>query len=353
MSNESRTSPSSISLDQLIALNDEIIALTRAGVPLDKGLIHLGSDLPGQLGRFATSLGYRLEAGENLSHVLSSSNASLPKTYLAVIEAGLRSGNLPSALEGIASSARRTAGLRKNILSATAYPLLILTVAYFLFLLSITRILPVMADAYADLTAYDAWILRQFQSLGANADAWWPLPLLGIYLLFAVWWYRSSRAETYQTTGWIPTMARLRSANRIAVFSDMLALMVKQDIPLHEAVRLSGQAAGGRGLQAATQEMSDRLASGTIRSAALPKNIPPLLGWTIVSGMPQAALSSTLDKLASGYQRKARQISNAITTYLPIFLSAGIGGSVVIAYALLILGPFVGLLYRASHPFTH
>ena len=45
-----------ITLDQLIALNDEIAALVRAGVPLDRGLRSLGEDLPGRLGRFARQL---------------------------------------------------------------------------------------------------------------------------------------------------------------------------------------------------------------------------------------------------------------------------------------------------------
>ena len=52
------TSPSSkpvITLDQLVALNDEIAALVRAGVPLDRGLRSLGEDLPGRLGRFASN----------------------------------------------------------------------------------------------------------------------------------------------------------------------------------------------------------------------------------------------------------------------------------------------------------
>ena len=39
-------SPQQVTLDQLIALNDEIAALARAGVPLDQGLLHLGRDLP-------------------------------------------------------------------------------------------------------------------------------------------------------------------------------------------------------------------------------------------------------------------------------------------------------------------
>ena len=49
-SSECETDCACVSLDDLIALNDEIIALIRAGVPLERGLAGLADDLPGRLG---------------------------------------------------------------------------------------------------------------------------------------------------------------------------------------------------------------------------------------------------------------------------------------------------------------
>ena len=67
-----------ITLDELVALNDEIIALVRAGVPLDRGLVSLGTDLPGRLGTLADTLGRRLESGESLAEMLEDSGDGLP-----------------------------------------------------------------------------------------------------------------------------------------------------------------------------------------------------------------------------------------------------------------------------------
>ena len=52
----SQPAPSALSLDNLIALSDEIAALARAGVPLERGLAELGREMPGRLGRFAAEL---------------------------------------------------------------------------------------------------------------------------------------------------------------------------------------------------------------------------------------------------------------------------------------------------------
>src|SRR4051794_24696798 len=52
-----------VTLDHLIALNDEIVALTRAGGPIEPGVLDLGSGVPGKLGRIAPALGARLGGG--------------------------------------------------------------------------------------------------------------------------------------------------------------------------------------------------------------------------------------------------------------------------------------------------
>ncbi len=46
----------SLSLNDLIALNDEVVALSRAGVPLGRGLLGFGADIRGKLGAVATAL---------------------------------------------------------------------------------------------------------------------------------------------------------------------------------------------------------------------------------------------------------------------------------------------------------
>ena len=40
-----------ITVDELVALNEEIAALVRAGVPLERGLLRAGGELPGGLRR--------------------------------------------------------------------------------------------------------------------------------------------------------------------------------------------------------------------------------------------------------------------------------------------------------------
>src|SRR3954466_9501814 len=108
------SSSAGISIEHLIALNDEIAALARAGMPLERGLMGVGGDLPGRLGRIASAIGRRMESGQTLPEALEAEGPAVPATYRAVVEAGLKSGRLAEALEGLATFARNYVELRKS-----------------------------------------------------------------------------------------------------------------------------------------------------------------------------------------------------------------------------------------------
>src|SRR5437868_6192649 len=104
--------PGSIAMDQLLALNEEIAALVRAGIPLDRGLLEAGQDVRGRLGRIASALGRRVGRGESLVEALEGERQAIPPLYRAVVEAGTRAGRLPVALEGMARYVRGYAEAR-------------------------------------------------------------------------------------------------------------------------------------------------------------------------------------------------------------------------------------------------
>ena len=92
--------PRSVSLDDLIALNDEVAALARAGLPIELGLSGLADSTGGPLGDLTRRLRDRLASGESLAEAFRAEGKMLPPSYRALVEAGMRSGRLSEALEG-------------------------------------------------------------------------------------------------------------------------------------------------------------------------------------------------------------------------------------------------------------
>src|SRR5437763_5074786 len=148
-----------VTLEQLTALSEEIGALARAGVPLDRGLRELAVDMPGRLGKLADEMGGRLEEGRRLDEVVADLGATLPPAYRAVIEAGVKAGRLPAAMEDISQTARRIGQLRNSIYVSLLYPLVVLTVAWGLSIFMLTRLGPVLSRMLVTFNVAGPWIV--------------------------------------------------------------------------------------------------------------------------------------------------------------------------------------------------
>ena len=93
--------------------------------------------------------------------------------------AGVRSGQLAVALEGLSQTGRRIGEMRRAVGTALIYPLVVAAIAYGLFLLTLVKLAPLMLHAFEDLTSSSEPLLAKMVWLGQTADSWavWP-PLL-------------------------------------------------------------------------------------------------------------------------------------------------------------------------------
>lgn len=348
--------PRSISLDDFVALNDEIAALARAGVPLGKGLLELGSDLPGRLGRLATEVGRRLEQGESLEQVVAKSPDLFPPAYRAIVAAGIRVGSLPAALERISQSARQTTQTRVSFILALLYPIAILALAYVLLLFWLSKIVPVMATVFADIDPRTMPIWNAALAVREQMGWWGPL----VPLLVAAWWlsfwWRCSRAAAgvelhpLLSLGSIGRLMAMRRAGRLAAFAETLAALVEYGIPLPDAMVLSAETTADRHLVSAAQQAAERLVRGEpIASAA---GLPPTLAWALTSGQFQADLPQILRRMAAIYRDESARLADWLQTARPLVLTALVGGSVVSLLALVHWGPFILILHRLAEAQT-
>ena len=135
-----------LTLDELVAWNDELAALVRAGLPLEEGLINLGSEYSGRLGRLVRQLGNRL------ADLMADRSLGFPPLWQALVVAGLRSGRLDAVLASLANSGRCLASLRQAFGLALLYPVIVVITAYAAWLLLVVHLAPIWADAFVDLT---------------------------------------------------------------------------------------------------------------------------------------------------------------------------------------------------------
>ena len=360
MSEGERVSPpaGAITIDQLLALNDEITALIRAGVPLERGLIVAGRDLRGRLGRIASALSQRLARGESLPQALDGEDRSIPPLYRAVVEAGAQSGRLPIALEGLARYVRGYADARSAIGLALWYPLLVVSLAYALFLGMLTLVGDKMVPT-ADLLGLGAtspfhWLAWLYESM----PYWWPVgPILLLVLLIA--WVRSGSASRFQagTRSWLcifPWMRSILANYETANFSELLGLLLEHRVPYPRAIVLAADSTGDARLSRGARQLAEAISRGESAASALGridrKTFLPMMRWVLATGQEQGSLVAALHNLAGVYRTRARYQADKLSVFLPTILMIAIGASATLAYGLALFIPLSNMLRELAVP---
>ncbi|MGQ9574733.1 MAG: type II secretion system F family protein [Thermoguttaceae bacterium] len=341
-----------IGLDQLIALNEEIAALVRLGVPLELGLERLGEEMPGASGKAAAWLAQRLREGQTLDQVLAQEPEVFPPVYRAVVEAGLKAGRLSAALESLAVCASRLADTRRMVGAAFIYPILVLLVAWGLFIVFTVVMAPAFLAMFQELRVPGQGLLETLAGWGQLAWYWGPAVPVLVLLAATIWWSTSGRPALVQPRaagwllGWLPWTRRMLREAQVASFAEVLALLVEHRVPLPEAVTLAGQAVGQRQWELAAHQIADSLRRGQPLSAAEPATarLPPLLRWQLLSGQSRGTLWAALRHAADAYHERARHQAEKARVFLPILVTLAIGGGVVALYAALVFGCWFAIL---------
>lgn len=328
--------------DDLIALNDELASLVRAGVPLEGTLGGVGRDLPGRLGKATRELAAKVERGTSLPQAMDQMRGVFPPLYRAAVEAGLRAGRLSVVLEDLARSARRMAELRRVMVLAAIYPLILLFVAFSLLTFFLKKVLPnftLLHDGHPPAS------VRALVRLREIIGSWDPAALIVVLVVLALVCIQLLRKFGLHQR--LPIVGRMLRDARLASFSETLSLLVRHDVPLAEAMPLAAEATGDRSISQAAEQFSGQLRQGASPSALIgssPQGLPQFLVWLIATGHRRETLASLLEHAAETYRRHSLRRADWLRFYLPALATAVIGGVTVLLYTLTLFVPLTDLL---------
>lgn len=344
-----------VTTDELVALSEEIAALARAGLPLDVGLGVFRGRLPRRLSNAATEISERLQRGESLSQALSAVRSPLSPLLIAVVEAGVRAGRLPAALEELASVARMRADLKRQTRFALIYPLSVLVLALGVTALLIGAVLPKIASFFhglrlpVDPLAARAIDETQSRWLLAALLAAAILSFLSFWLLPSLqnWIWRRSGIRTRR----MPVYGQLVSDAQTSYFAGVLAILLDHGAPLPESIRLAGQASGNRALRSESERAAERLERGDslVNSVAELRRLPAAFNWTLVAGQALGRLPSSVRQAAESYRQRATMRAENIRLFVPVALVVLLAGGATFLAVMTLFYPWATMLRELSN----
>src|SRR5262249_26693407 len=175
----------------------------------------------------------RMRSGASLAEALRAEERRVPAAYRTVVEAGLRAGKLPAALEALSNYARELVELRRRITVALLYPLIVASLAYFLFVVVISNLIERFRETYEVFQIPIHWPLSMALAIAETAVRWWWVPPLCLGIV-VVWWMATGGAHILSFNGparplaWLPGVGWISRGFRLAKLCDLLPFLVRQ-----------------------------------------------------------------------------------------------------------------------------
>ncbi|MCL6502334.1 MAG: type II secretion system F family protein [Pirellulales bacterium] len=346
----------SVRWEDLAVLNQELAALARAGLPLDRGLARAANDLGGRAGALGRRISERLAQGATLSQALEAEAAVVPPLYRAVVAAGERTGELAAALLRVAELSARLRALRANVGLALVYPLLVCFFAAGAWTIWSQWVFSAQREAAEDFGVPLPALLAAWQHILATVHGVVPLPVFPSLLLVAVvaWWYASGRTSLVTSRGaakalaWVPWAGSVVRWSQQAVLAEMLLLLLEHGVPADEALPLAAEAAGGGPLADGAKQLAAQFRQGKLPRQHALASLPALDAWLLALPHGHAAALRLLRSAAQRYHRRAEARLLLARVALPCFLLICFLWPLVMAYAASVFLPTIRLIEKVG-----
>tara|TARA_Y100000758_G_scaffold278366_1_gene224235 strand:+ start:273 stop:1367 length:1095 start_codon:yes stop_codon:yes gene_type:complete len=355
---------SRLSLEEIAFLNDEICALVRAGLPLPLGLKSAAGGLRKQVAGVVDSLADHIASGHSLDEAIDLQRDAFPPVYRALVTAGLKTGRLDQALASLSSFSRSLEQLRQKIGLALFYPTLLLLIAWGLWTTFLVTLFPKYDSVLLDFGAGHGPMQSAMRTVATTVPLWFPLLPLAVLVAGASWWMSQKWLLQSQSEGvpWHPGRISAALIRRLpwigpilmnfhrANFTELLALMLKHDVPLSVAVPLAIDGSGDPKLSANRAEIISGIQNGVPLGEVLDKSeaMTPFLHWMIQAAEARSPLHATMAQATTILRRRAMFQVEWFQLAFPVLILAIVGGGTVLIYCLSLFLPVIDLLDSLS-----
>lgn len=304
---------------QLALLTRQLSTLVAAGLPIADALAALAEGSEGRLRSQVMALRARVLEGAPLAAALGEFPETFPQMFRASVAAGEQAGKLEQVLARLADHAERRDALKRRVLAALAYPVLLSLVAIAVVAGLMVYVVPNVIDVFVQFDRDLPWVTRLLIGMSALLQDYGGWLLLALVLLGAgfVLLLRQPRLKARWQALLLrtPVLGRLLRALDTARFARTLALLTASAVPLLDALQIAAQVVERLPLRQALAQVALRVREGQGFAAALAetRQFPAVFVRLAASGERAGRLDALLFE-AADFQERELDTALAVTT---------------------------------------
>jgi general secretion pathway protein F len=334
-------------------LYSQLADLLRADVPVLRALeILTRSTTNRRLSALVAAVRDNVAAGQPLAESMAQHGEVFTPLHVAMIRAGERAGFLEDVLTNLADLVERQDELKGKVMGAMAYPVILATVGVVIVSIVLTVLVPMFRPLFEGMP-----VPLPTQLLFALSDAIraaWPLVLLTLVLVVGGGW--GFLVSEYGRRAWdrwrlkIPVVGRAIRLMAITRFCRVLGMMIKNGVPLLQALAISKDATGSLALADSIEAAAENVRAG--ETLAEPLKASGYFPAEILEMVAVAEESNQLEKTLLGIadtveRRTNRQVDLAVRLIEPLILvvmASGIG-----FFGVALVYPIFGMANAMKH----
>jgi type IV pilus assembly protein PilC len=318
----------SVNVREFLVFNQELATLLKAGMPLVQSLDLLKRRVTAPAFRAVlTDIHEKVRSGTALSDAFAAHGDLFSRVYVASLLAGERSGNLDAVLRRYVEYTKIISTLKRKIVSAMAYPIILISLATVLVSIIVLKVIPAFTDFYASFGA-DLPLLTRI-IVGASEfmrqQFFLIVAAIAIVVVAIMGWIRrpGQQARFDHLVLGLPFVGHVARKFATTQMARTLATLLGGGLPLVNALDIAANSVGNQFMAEQLGIVSARVREGESFAAALEARgvFPDVAVKMAEVGESTGALQEMLNTVADFYDEEiATNLERFITLVEPVLL---------------------------------
>jgi type IV pilus assembly protein PilC len=342
-----------VSSKALCTFTRQFSTLQDAGLPVLRSLKILERQMkPGVLKNALIDVVDDVESGSTLSEAFSKHPKCFDRLYVNMVKAGEAGGALEVILQRLADFKEKAQSLKRKIIGAMVYPVVVIMVAIAILMFIMIAIIPKFKKIFDDFKLQLPDITRALISTSQwFVQYWYLVPLIPVAFFLLIKLIRLTKSGAFAVDRvklWIPIAGKLIEKSIVARTMRTLGTLVGSGVPILEALSIVRETCTNMVFERCFQRVYESIREGDTIAQPLKESrlVDDMVVNMIDVGEETGDLDTMLYKIADFYDEEVDTLVKSLISLLEPIMIVFLGfiiGAIVIALFLPLIKLLEGL----------
>lgn len=322
----------------------------KAGIPLTDAVRVLTKQNKNKnYTRIYDSIVYELTMGQPFSVALERQGDAFPSLLVNMVKASEMTGEIEETLDDMANYYQEVEDLKKAIVSALAYPCVVMIVAIIILIFMLTYIVPQFVSVFESMKAEIPAITQFTLNLSEFLQTKYMYLIVGVVVIVAGYFILFTKVKAFRSFMQsifmkLPVVGKLIISKEISMFARTFSALQKNNVLLTDSIEILAKITSNEIYKELEYKTVENLIKGNKMSETFKDHwaIPDIAYFMILTGESTGELAEMLERVADFYSKEEKTLVGMIKTFIePLML---IFLAVIVGFILIsILVPMFGM----------